>query len=176
MGGKVEIAQWSGFGGALHEGPRATYLRVLVPLALPEQQGGPPAILAPWGRGEQKGRQENWFDQAVSAGPWETLGKADLGPEEEEEVGSMWAGFSMDGEQPGGWGMAAGDRPTECLESSGAGSSWRGGAAGRQTDRALVLSLPCQPQSCAHSPQDLRLRVHLCAPCPHVQTALTGSS
>lgn len=49
VGGKVEIAQWSGFGGALHEGLRATYLRALVLLALPEQQGGP---LQSWPPGE----------------------------------------------------------------------------------------------------------------------------
>jgi len=59
---------------------------------------------APWGGVEPKGRRRNWFDQAVPAGPCETLGKADLGPEEEEEVGSRRAGFSMDGEQPRGGG------------------------------------------------------------------------
>lgn len=58
VGGKVEIAQWSGFGGALHEGPRATHLRVLVPLAMPEQQGGPPSNPGSLGKGRAEGQAE----------------------------------------------------------------------------------------------------------------------
>lgn len=56
-----------------------------------------------WGGGEGKGGPESWFDQAAGARPHKMLGKAAVVPEEGEEMGSVWSGFSMEEVLPSGW-------------------------------------------------------------------------
>lgn len=135
--------QSSDFGGVAHRGPRTTFLRALVLLAVSEQQAGCPATpTAPWEGGEQEGRWKSWLDQAVRAGP-----------------GRLWRESS-----PVGW-----RRSWPCA-SRVPGIGWWGGGLPRtevqQGDgqRMHWSSGFCvYPRAATHLSRDLRLSVNLCA-------------